>query len=562
MNVETNPQLALGYPGNCIITGEGNLGQLLVAMEWVRASEARNCEVFHNGCAKGGHRVTWYALSNEIALAELIASAPDESLFLLADADCLPELFAHRRVGRLDWLALCEDKRHSIVATTMRGREGLLGPLAFDGSTHHYQVETAYGPDGLVITCAGGPLRECFPSERFFAGLNTVERWARYRDGTYRSPNRPSSELIRPLRREILVPVDYTDAVRSTDTAKPKHPANSLLLTQVLDVGNNRRIKTTEIVGLVWSEAVNKRRDEEMAMQLLEWAFEKWGMTAESPRANPKPKYPDFQITIADETVNVEMTKVSPIWPSERPFSFLASSAQAGAGREPVRSPEIRCEICKTIPVPEIGDIHQFPAHDETHAHTCTYPGRMAGMGWTGDITALPELRIDPDKFEAAIQKAIDSKERRRLRCGLLRPNWLALIVEGFRLTDSYLERLCDVDWRGFDGVFATFSDQFGSAMHGLHPDESRHLVMLKCPGSEYHTCYHPGYILTVRKDDGKMNPLRGGEREIGVVHQIVSDDGMVLAEYEVEPPQPITEADLRNKILAASIGLPHDPDA
>ena len=204
--------------------------------------------------------------------------APDESAFVLADADCIPALTSPSAQSEPEWITICREKGHMVVLTTVRGREYKLHAATTDKGTSHVQVEAAHHGHGLFVTSASGELLERLPMTRTFIDHDTILRWAKLTNGSYPAPSRPQNELIATPPRTLALPTDHTAAVRSTDTPMPKHPANSFLLTRVVKQNQHHQERITEIIGLIWLESVNKRSDEEMAILSIEWACEKWGI--------------------------------------------------------------------------------------------------------------------------------------------------------------------------------------------------------------------------------------------------------------------------------------------
>ena len=364
--------------------------------------------------------------------------------------------------------------------------------------------------------------------------------------------------MIKTIPRSIVTLTDYTDAVQSTETPMPKHPANSLLLTRITKQDDNHRTKTTEMIGLGWLEPANKRRDEEAAIQSIEWACEKWGIVLDELETNQKTTYPDATALTIAGPVNVEVTKVQPKWPSGATLAELTASIREGKAPNPDKAPVIQCRECGTLRVPHIRDIHIIPRHDETHAWTCTYPRTMIGPDHPENLTALPELPLGIEQFKKSVSEAVSKKNLRAQTCGKGQKNWLVLIIEGFPPICGVDSLLLNFNWESLDAVFAVMSDDFSSAIHGFQPDDSKRITVLKCPEQDSHICYHPGLVTVTRKGDSNFEPLRGHRKDQGITHQITTSDGYILAESEEEPPQPVSFRDLLEGIQTAAFWLPY----
>lgn len=541
-----------------LITGEGDQGQNLVAMACVEAAIQNGQTILHNGCSKAGLRISKTALSQDEDLAELMRLIGEEAVFVLSDADCIPALRPYPEGTAPQWLRVCKEQRHMVVLTTVRGREHTLRDVIENEDTSHVQVEAGYSVDGVFLTWASGDLRERLPVGRQFTDHETVVQWTRLSDGSYQSPQRPEGELIRTIPRSTVTPTDYTDAVRSTETPMPKHPANSFLLTRVIRQDDNHRTKTTEMIGLGWLESVNKRRDEEVAIQTIEWACEKWGFVLGEVETNQETTYPDgTALTIAGK-VNIEVTKVQPKWPSGATLAELTASIREGKAPNPDKEPVIQCRECGTLRLSHIRDIHIIPEHDETHAWTCTYPKAMVDPDHPENLTALPELPLGIEQLTKSIAEAVSKKNDRAQRYGKGQKNWLVLIIEGFPPISGADSLLLNFNWESLDAVFAVMSDEFGSAIHGFQPDDYKRITVLKCPEQDGHICYHPGLLTVTRKGDSNFDPLRGHGKDQGITHQITTSDGDVLAEFEEEPPQPRSFGDLLKGIQTAAKWLPY----
>ena len=541
-----------------IITGEGDQGQNLVAVAPLNIALRSGQTPYHNGCFNRGCRITEAALSSDAQLANLMRITPDESLFVLADADCTPALAASPTLNQPEWVTPCQAKGHLIVLTTVRGREHHLQAAITYAATSHVQVEAAHNPYGLFITWGSGEMKERFPTSQTFVANETIMEWAKLTNGRYQAPPRPKNELIINSPRSLAVVADYTSAVRSTDTSMPKHPANSFLLTRTAKMHNHLQIRTTEIISLIWLESVNKTVDEEIAIQAAAWASEKWGMPLTNLQINPKTTYPDGWAQYDGDIVNIEVTKVQPRWPSKATLAALTAGQRVGKAVIPDKAPVVQCQQCGRFEVPEITDIHILPNHNENHVWTCTYPSSMIGPEWPEHLTALPELHMDAQDLMQQVIEAAGEKSRKAQRDASGKRNWLVLVIQGFPPIGEWYEQLRHYDWQAMDGVIAIISQEFGSAIHAHYPLDARRIVLLKCPEQGRHFCYHPGLILEVGKDGKGMDSLieRGPDR--GVTYQTTADDGTVLAEYEAEPPQPLSQLDVCKGIKTATKRLPY----
>ena len=559
MNDPILEMLSTAFAPVVVITGEDNQGQNTVAMFWIEAALEDRTALFHNGCSNQGFRITKSALSSDERLAELMSMASEESTFVIADADCVPAVTLSDGKSGPEWLMAADEKRHTVVLTTVRGREYRLGAAITNAAYGHIQVEAAPHIPGIFVIWASGKLRERMPIARTLFDNDTILRWSKLTNGLYEVPSRPQRELIVSSPTTMVVHADTAEAVRSTETPMPKHPANSFLLTRVVKQNQNQQVRFTELLGMIWLESVNKSIDEEAAVRMVEWACLKWGMALDKVTLNPNTKYPDGWAETANGPVNIEVTKVQPKWPSGATLSQLTDSVRAGKEAVPSQAPVIKCRECGQQEVPDITDVHILPAHDESHVWTCTYPRSMVGSDWADNLTALPELRIDAEQFRDSIERAVSAKAKRAKRCGVGKQNWLVLIIEGFPTTEWIETVLHDMDWQSLDAVFAIVNDEFGSAIHGLYPDDNRKIVLLKCPEQNDHICYHPGFVMTVRKADGSMDALREQGQERGITLQMTANDGKVLAENEVELPQPISRLDVLKGIRAAIKSLPYE---
>ena len=542
-----------------VVTGEGYQGQNLIAAASLDFALRNGQTPFHNGCFNQGIRIMEAALSSDVRLADLMRMAPEESLFVLGDADCIPALIAFPTLTEPEWLTASQDKGHLVVLTTVRGRERHLQGATTYARTSHVQVEAGHAPYGLFITGGSGQMKERLATSQAFVPNETVLEWAKLTNGLYQAPARPKNELIINTPRSVAVVADYTDAVRSTDTSMPKHPANSFLLTKTAKVDRRLQIRTTEIIGLIWLESVNKTIDEEIAIRATTWASEKWGLPLTDLKINPKTTYPDGWAQYNGCPVNIEVTKVQPRWPSDATLAALTDGQRAGKAATPDKVPVVQCRQCGIFEVPEVIDIHNLPDHDENHVWTCTYPAGMIGPDWPDHLTALPELCIDAQHFMEQIKKAADAKSDKAQRDDSGNRNWLVLVIQGFPTIEGWYEQLRHSDWQGIDGVVAILSQDFGSAIHAHYPLDTWRIVLLKCPEQDSHFCYHPGFMLEVRKGGKEMEFLIEQGPDRGITYQTTADDGTILAEYEEEPPQPLSKPDVDKGIQATNKKLPYN---
>ena len=542
-----------------IITGEGDQGQNLFAVAALGSALWNGQTLYHNGCFNQEWHIKETALSSDAQLAKLMRIAPEESLFVLADADRIPALTAFPTLTEPEWLTASQDKGHLVVLTTVRGQEHLLQSATTYVATTHLQVEAGHAPYGLFITWGSGEMKERLATSQAFVPHETVLEWAKLTNGLYQAPARPEKELIINAPRSVVVVADYTDAVRSTDTPMPKHPANSFLLTRTARVDRHLQIRTTEIIGLIWLESVNKTVDEEIAIRATAWASEKWGLPLTDLKINPKTTYPDGWAQYNGCPVNIEVTKVQPRWPSGTTLAALTDGQRVGKAANPDQVPVVQCHQCGIFEVPEVNDVHALPDHDENHVWTCTYPAGMVGPDWPDPLTSLPELRIDAQHLMEQINKAADAKSAKAQGDDSGNRNWLVLVVQGFPTFEEWYEQLLHCDWQGIDGVVAILSQDFGSAIHAHYPLDTRHIVLLKCPEQDSHFCYHPGFMLEVHKGGKEMESLIEQGPDRGVTRQSTADDGTVLAEYEAVPPQPISKPEVDKGIQAAIKKLPYN---
>ena len=523
-------------PPVVIITGEGN-EQNLCAIPFLQYGGME----FHNGCFNQGASITQAALSSDARLAELMRVAPDESVFVLADADCIPAIA--NAYPDPEWLTVCTDRGHTVVLTTVRGREhNLMRTATMRAGTLHVLVEKAgYDQLGASVTWSWGSMGERLPRLKIPIANEDLEEWAKLINETYQAPSRPKNELITTTQRTVAVPVDYTSAVLSTSTPMPKHPENSFLLTRTVKLDQHMQVKATEIIAFPWLESVNKTADEEIAIYVAHWACEQWGIPLTDLVLNCQSTYPDGQAKYDGKPVNVEVTKVQPRWPSGAALSAFIDARRAGKAVNPDKVPVIQCHKCGNQPVPEITDVHNPPHHDESHVWTCTYPSNMISDDWPEHLTVLPEIHIDDKHFLRGVVEAADDKSEKAKRYGAGSQNWLIMLVQGFPPIQEWYEQLRHVDWQAMDAVIAIISEEFGSAIHAYYPLDQRRIVLVKCPKQNRHPCYHPGLIMTLHKGSKEFASLLELGPDRGITRLITAEDGTPLAEIEESPPQPIT---------------------
>ena len=162
-----------------LITGEGDQGQNLVAMAYVEIALHEERRIFHTGCSNEGARITRNALSSDQRLATLMHIVPEGSTFILADADCLLALASVPGQSKAEWLDACRSRKHTVVLTTVRGREAELQTVIGNIDTSHLVVEAGHDPTGIFVTGYWGELRERFPMASAFIEHESVMRWAK-----------------------------------------------------------------------------------------------------------------------------------------------------------------------------------------------------------------------------------------------------------------------------------------------------------------------------------------------------------------------------------------------
>ncbi len=384
--------------------------------------------------------------------------------------------------------------------------------------------------------------------------------WATLTNGMYESPTRLKGELIVSPIKSFALLVDYSDAVRSTATARPKHPENLMLLTKTARFHDHLQKETTEIISVPWLEAVNKRRDEEMAVGIIEWTCERWGIELQGIRMNAETTYPDAWGQHEGQTVNLEVRKIQPKWPNGAALASMVDTIKTGKAAAPQGAPTIQCKQCGAWEDRTITDVHVLPAHDSNHEWVCTYPKSMIGPEWTGDLTALPNLLVRPGDLRTAITEAVEEKDNRAKHFGVGKQNWLILSVEGFPLDERLHDELADIEWRNLDAVFLILTSQFGSATYMNQIDDNRIIAITRCPKATDHVCYHPGVRTSVRKAGNEVQSLREETVRRGLVYQVVNADGEVLAEEERELQLPVSQDDAMKVRMRAVSRLPFQP--
>lgn len=543
---------------NCIIiTGEGKQGQILYATSFLEEALHYGQTSFHNGCSNEGFRITETSLSSDEQFAELMNIAPNESLFIIADADSVPVFATETTSNEQKWHSVCQEKNHMVVLTTMRGREHYISTIIDNLNGLHIQVEANKIRHGLDITIASGLMKERVPRKKTFIDHNQVMGWVKLTNGEYKIPDRPQDELIINTPKSIVVPADFIKAVLSTETQMPKHPENSFILTRVAKHNEHNQVRITEIISLVWLESENKHSDEEFAIHTAAWACEKWGISLTNVTANKETTYPDGWAKHNGTDINIEVTKVQPRWPSGATLATLTAGTRSGKTKKPDKSPLIQCNICGTIETSDTEDVHKLPPHNESHFWTCTYPSSMIATDYPEDLTALPELHINSEHFIQGINNAIREKSDRAKRFGADKPNWLVLIIEGFPPTDGLYEEMLHCNQQGIDGIIAIMSQEFRSAIHSHYPEFTQSIVLVKCPEQDTHYCYHPGLTMFLPKYVKESAPLLEFQPVKGITHQFTASDGTILAEYEETPPQPFTHLDSQKEIVRKGIKHP-----
>ena len=543
-----------------IVTGEEDQGQNIVAMRYIGQALQDRRISFHNGCANKGFRIRPEIMADESAFLELLDMAPDGSTFVLADADSFSVIVGDTPDGTPTWFRLSKAKGHEVVLTTVRGVEHKIkGPLE-DNATIHINVSSPPNLLGLFLTASSGAMWERIPTMFSVLGEEQVISLARLSDGLYEIPTRSVAELTVSPIKSLAIPVDYSDAVQSTDTAKPKHPDNLMLLTKTTRYQDHLQEQTTEIISERWLEAVNKRRDEDFAVGIIEWTCEKWGIELQDIKMNPETTYPDAWGQYEGYRVNLEVRKVQPKWPSGAPLASIVDIIRTGKAIPPQEAPRVQCKQCGTWEDRTIADVHVLPPHDSNHEWVCTYPKWMIGLEWTEHLTALPNLPIKPGDLRAAVKEAVEEKVDRARRFGEGKQNWLILSVEGFPLDERLHEELADIEWKGLDAVFLILTSQFGSATYLNQIDDNRIIMIARCPKATDHVCYHPGMRTIVRKEGSEAQSLRETTIPRGLVYQVVNADGRVLAEEEREFQIPISQDDAMKGIKRATKRLPFQP--
>ena len=531
-----------------LITGEDQQAQNLVAMANVGMAMQDGRHIFHNGCSREGWFISPETLSTNDKFSELLSheAVKDGSLFVLADADCIPALTETGNHGTSQLLKMVRHKGLDIVLTTVRGMEYRLRDVLRLEETIHVLIEYRPQRDGVIGTHYYGKMHERIPIDRTLLNVEYLENCARLLDGRYERPERDLNELIVNPNMSPVSAADYEEAVRSTETSRPKHHAYNFLLTRVIGIRPNVQVRTTEMVYLPWIEPVDKYNIERAALNWLDYACAQWGIALSEVESNPaKNEYPDGLGVGPSGQVNIEVTKVQPVWSSGATFSALASNALAGKEAKPKDKPVLQCKQCGEHEVDGIYDVHTLPAHDESHDWVCTYPKSMIGPKWDNHMVALPELKLSKESFEERIKSAAQRKNSRVERYGGANQNWLVLIVEGFPVEPDWYENISELGWGKFDGVFAISTDEFAGAFHGTSAEVPQDVIVVKCPESSLHICYHPGVVLSLRRGGASLlAEFRELEKMQGRTIEITDADGTILARCEREFPQPLTHSD------------------
>ena len=543
-----------------IITGEEGHGQNIVAMMHIGQALQDGNTPFHNGCSNRGFCIRPELLADEEEFVELIDTIPDRSTIVIADADCFEAINYRTSVIDHRWLHHCKAKEHRVVLTTVRGVEHKIIGLLEDAETTHIYVSSPQDLRGIVLSVSSGAMKERMPTKWAVLDEEETISLAKLTNGLYESPSRARDELIVSPIKSVALRVDYSDAVRSTTTARPKHPANSILLTKIKRYLEQLQHKTTEIISLPWLEAVNKQRDEEMAVRIIEWACELWGIDLQKITMNPSTTYPDAWAHHDGRKVNLEVMKIQPKWTNGATLAALADIIRSGDAVEPQESPIVQCKECGTWEDNIITDVHVLPEHDINHEWVCTYPKSMIGPPWTEHLTALPDLLIKPGDLRASVRKAVKKKDDLSKRFGEGNQNWLILSIEGFPLDEKLHDELGNIEWKDLDSVFLILTNQFGSAIYMNQIDDNRIIVNARCPKVNAHLCYHPGIRTSVRKAGSASQSLREETFSKGLVYQVVNADGKVLAEEEIEFQLPISQDDTQKGVMGAVKKLPFQP--
>ena len=172
----------------------------------------------------------------------------------------------------------------------------------------------------------------------------------------------------------------------------------------------------------------------------------------------------------------------------------------------------------------------------------------------------MPNLPIKAGDLRIAVAEAVKEKGGLARRFGEGSQNWLILSVEGFPLNERLHEEIANVDWGNLDAVFLILTDQFGSATYLNQIDDNRIIVIARCPKADAHVCYHPGVRTIVRKEGKDVDSLREATTRRGLVRQVVSGDGKILAEDEIDPQLPVSEDDFKRAVRRAIKPLPFEP--
>lgn len=530
-----------------LITGENEKTQNIVAMAHVAMAIRDGRPIFHNGCYREGWVISPEVLTSSGRFSELLSQdvVMVGSLFVLADADCIVALTETDGQNTPQWLRVIRHKGLDIVLTTVRGMEYKLRDVLRLEETIHVLIQHRSQRDGVIETHYYGKMGERVPQDRTLLSVDDLANYAKLLDGRYERPERDENELIVNPDLSLVTAGDYEDAVRSTETSKPKHHAYNFLLTRVIPLYPNIQIRATEIVYTLWIESVDKYNSEKSALNALAFSCAQWGITLSEVEPNPdENKYPDGLGKGLSGQVNIEITKVQPEWPSGATFSRLASNALVGKEAHPKEKPVLQCKKCGESEVDGIHDVHTLPAHDERHDWICTYPKSMIGPDWDNHIVALPQLKVTQKSLEERIKKAAQEKNSRVERYGGTKQNWLVLMIEGFPVKPDWYENISELGWDRFDGVFAISTDEFAAASRGTGPDVPQNIIVVKCPESRSHVCYHPGVVLLVPGSASRLSQSQWSEKLQGQTIELTNADGVILARDEREFSQPITFTD------------------
>ena len=541
------------YAGGIILfTGEDDQAQNTVAMMHVGIALEIGQPIYHNGCSNHGWLIQPETLSSAARFAALLSldAVLEGSLIILADADYIPAITDIEGQFRPKWLQIAMDKGLQIVLTTVRGREYMLNEFLFLDDTIHVLVEVRFEGDGVIVTFYSGGMRERIPRNRERINKEAIVDFAKLSNGQYASPERDQNELISNPPMSQVTNADYVEAVRSVDTSKPKHHAYVFLMTRLLVMYPDIQVRTSEMINRIWIETVDKYNIERVALTRLSYACAQWGIALSEVQHNSDvDSYPDGLAMGRSGKVNIEVTKVQPKWPSGATFSQLASLSVSGREAHPGASPILQCTQCGQAEVPDFSDVHNLPDHDEKHVWTCTFPKSILGPDWDDHIVALPVIRLTKQLLEEEIRKATNRKSKKVDRFGGGSQNWLVLLIEGFPVEPDWYEDIGNLDWDTFDGVFAILTDEYTGGIQGGQPNVPEDVIVVKCPESGNHFCYHPGVVLLSHRGGPAFYEMRDLKKLQGLMVELIDADGTVFAERELEIRQPFTQADLKERI-------------